>query len=364
MRIVALDLYRYRLRLARPVRLKGEEHAERKGIIIRLTDNEDRIAWGETAPLPGFSRENLAIAHEQLIQLRATVIDQEIPPEVEKLDGAFGVWLDNLNLMPSVRFGFESATLNLIAQSRNLPFCKLLNPDCLQSVKVNVLLAGRIDEVAERAAALRKEGYDTFKLKLAGHSVDDAIELVRITHEAIGPDATLRLDANRAFDIKDAYFIMDAVAAYGIDYIEEPVLNRNQLIMLAQVSSLPVPVALDESLLEIVSDDLLSMKFVRVIILKPTLLGLEQTMSFVRAAQLPKITPVISSSFESSVGVAALAGVASAIGRADVAVGLDTLGWFAEDILEAPLPISSGQFDPVAVAEAGQRVDLDRLEKI
>ena len=103
-----------------------------------------------------------------------------------------------------------------------------------------------------------------------------------------------------------------------------------------------LPLAIDESLLEMDPGNLLSCSGVKAVVLKPTLLGIEKTMQFAREALRVGMTPVISSAFESSVGITVLAQIASSLNQGDVPAGLDTLDWLAQDLLESPLPIEHG----------------------
>jgi len=54
------------------------------------------------------------------------------------------------------------------------------------------------------------------------------------------------------------------------------------------------------------------------------------------------LVPVLSSSFESSVGLLALADMAAAVAP-ETACGLGTASWFAEDLLGFPIPIEQGR---------------------
>ena len=73
--------------------------------------------------------------------------------------------------------------------------------------------------------------------------------------------------------------------------------------------------------------------------------------------------PVISSSFESGVGMVALAALASATGRGRVPAGLDTYRTLAADVLQPRLPLDASEVDMTALASCAWQVDEARLEK-
>ena len=80
-------------------------------------------------------------------------------------------------------------------------------------------------------------------------------------------------------------------------------------------------------------------------LLKPTMLGLSHAVEFAKEAADHKIKAVISSSFETSVGLTALAHLAAALNETVTPAGLDTLGWLSDDVLKTPLVVENGGID-------------------
>ena len=116
-------------------------------------------------------------------------------------------------------------------------------------------------------------------------------------------------------------------------------------------------VALDESLLDMTPEELPSHTHVSAIILKPTLLGgLERAAMFARKAREMSIKVVVSSSFESSVGIAALTQFEAACNTIDAPAGLDTLSWFKHDLTGEPIDRSGGCIRVAQSAQAAHNV--------
>ena len=118
-----------------------------------------------------------------------------------------------------------------------------------------------------------------------------------------------------------------------------------------------LPCALDESLLELTPDTLPSVSEIKAIVLKPTLLGFEKAMQFARSATGLGMIPVVSSTFESGVGLDALVHMAACVNATDVPVGLDTLDWFEEDLLVEPLRIETGALHVAELARLGAEIE-------
>ena len=178
----------------------------------------------------------------------------------------------------------------------------------------------------------------------------------------IGPDVGLRLDANRAWTFEQATAFAQGVSGCDLEYIEEPLADAAQMPKLVAACNLPV--ALDESLVGLPIRELREHTYARAVVLKPTLLGgLAHTLEMAQHAHALGMKPVISSSFESGVGMLALAALASATGRGRVPAGLDTYRMLAADVLQPRLPLDTSEVDIAALAPSAWRIDESRLEK-
>jgi O-succinylbenzoate synthase len=349
MRIASFELFSFALPLKRPLPTKNETLSQRSGLILELRDDSGHVGLGEISPLPDFNSETLDEARAQLVRTGLRLCGQKAPDGLERLDGSFRRWLDKLGcggLAPSVRFGLESATLHLIAEERKITIADLLVSWPRPSVTVNGLLGGSPAQVMERADELVKLGYRAFKLKVGRRGVDDCVQGVRRVRRLIGARAVLRLDANRAWSVDDAIKFCNGVMDLSIEYIEEPVNDVGLLRELLKENRLSIPVALDETVAEMSITDLNDWRTATAIILKPTLLGLEESFLFARKAKELGITPVVSSAFESGLGISILGQAAAAINASDIPAGLGTFDWFAEDLWPTPFPIHDGCICP------------------
>ena len=98
--------------------------------------------------------------------------------------------------------------------------------------------------------------------------------------------------------------------------------------------------------------------------LKPTLLGgISRTLRVAEGALRLGMTPVISSSYESGVGTAALVALAAGIGDRPVAAGLDTYRMMAEDVLETSLSLPAPSIGVRETMNASRTIDVRRMER-
>lgn len=351
MKIIEARLYRYALPLraplpAAPLHAAPLRQKTREGLLAALRNDRDVVGWGDIAPLPGFSRED---------------IDQAIQAATELLSGEAAADPSRLAAMvqqspPSVAFGIESALHSLGA----LPlWCRGHNP---QSVPVNGLLSGSLKEVEFEAQRLVEEGYRTLKLKVGRDSIEEDLKKVAAVRSRAGSFVRLRLDANQAWNLEEAVAFGREARKYEIEHIEEPLRDGARLEDF--YGRCGVAYALDESLRAMNPADVRSRSGLAALVVKPTLLGgIQKSLQFVRRALELGLVPVLSSSFESSVGLLALADMAAAVAP-EIACGLSTASWFAEDLLDFPISIEQGRMQLGKSPPHGGQIRMELLQEV
>ena len=361
-KITRFDIYRFSLPLKRPLPAGQASLLERTGFIVELENDHGHFAFGETAPLAGLSHETLEQAGEQLSQLRHAVLGEEIPSNITDSEDGFGSWLGS-HLAPSVRFGVESAILGLIAQRRRVGLLHFLTDTPRETVTVNGLLAGTPEQILDKAAWLVKKGFRAFKLKVGRQTVSEDIALVHTVRDVITDEALLRLDANRTWTSEQAMSFAEAVPGLGIDYIEEPVKTWEELKTLLLNPQFTLPVAVDESLADVFPKDMASLlqTAIKAVIIKPMLFGLEGAIRLAKEAARLDMVPVISATFESSVGIGVLATMAASLSQQDIPAGLDTLDWLADDLLYGPVTVENGSVEIGKHRNPANRIKRDLL---
>lgn len=339
MRLRAVQ-YRYQFPLTRPLVLPRRTLDSREGLIVRFSDENGHEGLGEIAPLPGFSRENLVDALGQ-----STLILDEIHHRDWPAD-ALDSWEDSEiftrfdSLYHSVSFGLSSALLQLSACRRDIPLHKLIDPSANDRISINALLSGSESEILSRAALLGDQGFRAAKLKVGNRPISDEIELVSRVREILPSSVSLRLDANRRWTFEQAAEFLAAGQNLELEYIEEPVNNIRRLGELSDITK--IPIALDESLPEYFSTGMQTRYLPGIFIVKPTLIGgWGRCLKLRDWARQRNIKIVISSSFETAIGLSSLAALASTM-SGDIPCGLDTSSWFAADLIDGGLPMHHG----------------------
>jgi len=169
-------------------------------------------------------------------------------------------------------------------------------------------------------------------------------------------DVELRVDANGAFQTNEVMQRLEQLSKYNIHSIEQPIAPGQWDEMAAICNQSPIPIALDEELIGVHSEntkvDLLQHIKPQYIILKPSLVGGWQGADqWVSIAEKHSIGWWATSALESNIGLNAIAQWLSTK-VISMPQGLGTGGLFSNNI-DTPLYISGQQlgFDRVKIQD-------------
>ncbi|OPY05115.1 MAG: o-succinylbenzoate synthase [Syntrophus sp. PtaB.Bin001] len=354
MRIVRIDIYRFSLPFVTPVKVGGETLQEREGLLVVLTDDENRLGYGEIAPLPGFDVStldrclrdvpslenslNYATLQYDLFQLPAPLLG------ITDVDAASS-WTGH------TLFGVESALLGLYLQKKNTEGRTTIGPppDEPLRIPVNGLFIPNLtaDNLERQFRDLEKDGAKTFKIKVGRHPAEEEIRQIRRLVEKLGSGISLRLDGNRNLAPEAYRRYFEALHDLPVEYVEEPLPED----VLERAANVPWPLALDESLAGFLDPEEPSLSrlnpAVRAVILKPgPLNGLHAMARAVRSAEEAGLRTTLSSAFNTGLTLAVLGLFSRLAGLPpETAHGLDTLRYLVGDVLLPSPTISKGMLE-------------------
>lgn len=258
----------------------------RRGLLVKLGEE----SFGEIAPLPGWSKESLADALEELKSGRA--------------------------LSPSVQFGLESAYLSLTP------------PKLPLSVPICPLLMGSAESILKEAGRRPEK---IVKVKLSGLADGEAVDLLK----ELSKKFLLRVDLNRKWSLARSLKFFSHFAPEDFDFIEEPCDCVSDLV------HFPFPLGVDESLRDTAFDELLKIPSLKALVFKPTLQGgVRVGKALAQVAAKHNLDLIFSASFESGVGISQIALLAHHLNIPLKPMGLDTYRYLKDDVLQKPLDFS------------------------
>ncbi len=293
--------------------------------------------YGDCAPLPLAGTETAKVA-KQWLDEQLSVMEGKSPSELLRN------YAVETPYPPAARFALETALLDLASQSEQTTLRHWLNKKAADHVLVNAVIGSLDDSVQQRTANKIQQGFTTLKIKVGMNSPQDEITQLHELAQQLPEKIRLRLDANRAWNSRDAEYFIDGVQGLPIDSLEEP-LHEPDLKLLAKLQNrADCSLALDESLAQLHVNRLLADPPVKRFILKPMVIGsLLSTKKLAESAANAGVECIVTTTVDSAVGVLATAQLAAAIPSSlHLAQGLATSEWLAEDIAE-PLAITNGQ---------------------
>lgn len=301
---------------------------------------------GECAPLKGLSLDDRPDLEEILESCCRKLTEAKWAPQRE--EEIFKWVQENIDKsFPSVRFGMETALLDIYHQGRRKILSNPWSEAPYRPISINGLVwMGEKDWMLEQVKNKLKEGYNCIKIKIGAIDFEQEMELLAFIREHYHADRiTIRVDANGAFTKKDVYQKLERLAKYDVHSIEQPIAAGQHKLMEELCAKSPIAIALDEELIGVSDTNekikLLENVMPRYIILKPTLLGgIAASREWIRLAEERNIGWWITSALESNIGLNAIAQF-TATYDVHIPQGLGT-GQLYHNNFPSPLTIENG----------------------
>ena len=340
------DFRPFSLSLARPLETAAGPIDHREGFLVSVAadvagrvDRGDVVGTGEATPLPGWT-EDVGTCREELEAALARLRDCSLDDAVEEREAV----LPDHDVAPAARHGLDLALVDLEARREDVPLYKRLGAvDRIDSVPVNAVIGAeaRKETVAAAEAAVAA-GFECLKLKVGSSPVEDDVERVMAVREAVGPDVTLRADANGAWSRGQARRAFDELWAADVEYVEQP-LPPDDLEGAAALRGGPVGVAADETLARYSPVTVLESGAADVLIVKPMVLGgTSRARAVASVARGADVDAVVTTTLDGVVARVGAVHLAASLPDPSTA-GLATSGWIADDLAPDPITVVAGR---------------------
>lgn len=360
MEIRSASVYRFSLPLAHTLDTRSGELEQREGLILILNQDEDMIGLGEISPLPGFSQDSLSSALSKTVQTIQRVTESE--QQLAEFINRGGDW-EQVGEPSIANYGIETALLSLLARTNGTDLGKMLFGETSQRIPLNGLINTELADWVPTAQHLIDAGYRTLKVKVGRINHELEALGIRSIRQAIGPEIGLRLDGNRSWDLETAIQFGNLLKSENVEYIEEPLNRPEDLPIFYDECGLHF--ALDETLHHILDPSISFQSYtgLKALILKPTLVAcMPRIIELVGQAREQGIQAVMSSSYESDVGLNILAQLAAGISGEAYAVGLGTRNVYSSHLSKRSPHIQDGWMEIQSLSV--NDLDLDSCELV
>lgn len=147
---------------------------------------------------------------------------------------------------PAAIAAVDMALWDLIARKQGVPLFRLWGgkgEPIATSVTIGIC---SVEQTLAEAAEWLKKGFHVLKVKI-GEELDVDIERIRRLRELVGPDVTLRVDANQGFDLDGARELLRQTAGLHVEMFEQPLPQDALADAAVLTTESTVPIVADES---------------------------------------------------------------------------------------------------------------------
>ena len=255
--------------------------------------------------------------------------------------------LDQLSDFPAIRFGVETAFLDLQSGGGRLLFPSAFTHG-KDSIPINGLIwMGDAGYMKQQVRDKIEAGYTCLKLKIGAIDFMQELDILRqIRKEYAASDLELRVDANGAFQPDKALEKIKQLSEYDLHSIEQPIRPGQHEAMARLCAHSPLNIGLDEELIGVDDPEnqleLLDRIRPQYIIIKPSLVGgFRKAESWIKLTENRNTGWWITSALESNIGLNAIAQWTYTL-RNPMPQGLGTGQLYTNNFL-SPLFIESGR---------------------
>lgn len=212
--------------------------SEYQVVWVRLRDADGVEGWGEAAPSKYYG-ETAASVMSAITHLA---------PIIERVDGwsieAIEAELEkSLRGNASARCAISAALHDLLGKRLGVPLWKLWGLEPAAAPVSSYTIGIAPDDETLRTRVLEAAAYPLLKIKLGTPRDAEVLRIVRET----APAAQLRVDANCAWNAKQALGMMQSLVDNGVDMLEQPLPPHDLEGLRFVRDRSPIPVVADES---------------------------------------------------------------------------------------------------------------------
>jgi muconate cycloisomerase len=261
MRLVSATVYALQIPFTESFKHSAKERTFCDSVVIRVQDETGTEGFGEGVPRPYVTGETADTMIEHLARnLWPEVTDRELPvlrdeTDLDALDSFIpqkeipGILSDNAS-----RAALELAIFDCLLRRQHMSAVQILRPRRQKVIYSGVITAGPLEKALQHIRQMKLVGLKYIKVKVG---MEDDVARLRAIREALGPEVSLRIDANGAWTLDQATKVLNTIAPLNIASVEQP-LARGPVADLKRLKqAVPIPLMVDESLVTLADADAL-----------------------------------------------------------------------------------------------------------
>ena len=334
----------------------------RKLLLVRIKTDSGLTGVGESIAHPAFSGEALETLQGG-VNCLSECVKGENPLYLNKISALMDAKLyGNYGAKAAI----EMALFDVIGKYFDTPVYDLLGG--IVQEKFPLSRSASQSDLEKDLAEVKEfleEGYRIIKVKVGILDVQQDIERVKAIREVVGPEVSLRADANQGWDIPTALKFIKWVEDCGLEFLEQPLSkwDVDGLAYLRSKSSTPImadeAATTEHDVLEIAKKK--AADFISIKVIKSG--GIMKSRRVAFLADCAGIKCYLGSQCETSIGTSA--SLHYALSTNSFHYGGEIYGpqFFVEDIVKQSVRIEGGFIYPSKEPGFGVELDMDKVRE-
>ena len=231
---------RLTLDLDDPFTIARGTQATAENVVVRVTDDEGTTGIGAAAPSAHYGETADTVA-AVLPDLLAVVEDAGDPHSLDRIERRLR---ETVRANPAARCAISIALHDLVGKRLDLPLYRYWGLDADETVSTSYTIGlDSIERMREKTATAVDAGHSILKVKLGTERDREIMAAVRDA----ASDARIRVDANEAWTPPEAVDMIETLAAFDVEFVEQPVpVDSSDGLRYVHGRS-ALPIAADES---------------------------------------------------------------------------------------------------------------------
>lgn len=328
-----LKLFSYSIPFKKAFKTAGLVLKNREGLIL-VFEYDGITAYGEIAPLPGFSNFTLQQIIP-IIELNKVALETAL---IEDDFDQFSFVLYQIHNIPSLKFGLDTLFYDYKSKKEDLSLAEYLFKESYRkNIDVNATLGiADLESSFQQAKEYVRNGFNTLKIKV-GIDFDKEFEILKKIREEFS-EIKIRIDANQNWAFDEAVTNLKKCASLDLEYCEEPLIQENYDRLSELKDRIQINLAVDESFRN--KKDavrLTRQNVVDTFILKPMMFGSFSEINVTKELVSSHYSNIVfTTSLESRLGRTVTAILSSGLGTEKYAHGLSTGSLLSYDLTKKP----------------------------
>ncbi|MGM9592905.1 MAG: dipeptide epimerase [Candidatus Onthomonas sp.] len=214
-------------------------------VIVEIHTDTGAVGYGEAPPTGVITGDTTgAIIGAIQDHIAKTIVGRDVDDFEDVIQSVQKCIVKNTSAKAAV----DMALWDLYGQLYNIPVYKLLGGARKQIITDITISVNPPEEMARDAVDAIRRGYDCLKVKVGADPTLDVARLAAV-RKAVGDDVCIRIDANQAWQPKEAVRILNQMQEQGlaIEFVEQPVKAHDFEGLKYVTERSYVPVLADES---------------------------------------------------------------------------------------------------------------------